>query len=203
MKKNLLTLVVLSSTLLCACSARHTPVAYDVTPGNHKGTCLGVAYGAEDIRIQTAKVSRTLMDRWYAETGYMLRQGQRPRVIITEIDNRTDQYISTDMIRDIIEGNAINDGRYTVVVGDTQDKQELSGMLYELTHDPKYSNSSRPQSNQALAPQFLGKVRLTKSRSQLPKHTIEEYRMTITLYDIETQTAMDSAWDVLRKKVVY
>ena len=176
-------------------------MAYDVTPGNHCGTTLGTAYGAEDLRIQTSKVNRTLMDRWYAETGHMLRQGQRPRVIITEIDNRTDQYIATDMIRDIIEGVAINDGRYTIVVGDRADKQELAGLLYELTHDSKYSNSSRPQEGQALAPQFLGKIRLTKSISHLPRHDIEEYRMTVTLYDIEQQTAMDSAWDVLRKEV--
>jgi hypothetical protein len=29
----------------------------------------------------------------------------------------------------------------------------------------------------------------------------EDYRMTVTLYDIETKEAIDSAWDVLSKKV--
>jgi hypothetical protein len=29
----------------------------------------------------------------------------------------------------------------------------------------------------------------------------EDYRMPVTLYDIETQEAIDSAWDVLSKKV--
>lgn len=192
------------TTLLCSfssCSTRHVPVAYDVTPGNHSGVQLGVGYGADDIRIQTSKINRTLMDRWFAETGHLLRKGVQPRIIITEIDNRTDVYISTDMVRDIVEGVAINDGRYTIVVGDAQDKRELAGLLYELTHDPKYSASSRPETGSALAPQFLAKIRITKSHSQLPKHKIEEYRMTITLYDVESQTAIDSAWDVLRKKV--
>ena len=32
-------------------------------------------------------------------------------------------------------------------------------------------------------------------------YTYEDYRMTVTLYDIETQEAIDSAWDVLCKKV--
>lgn len=203
MKKKLITLLALSSALSLgsSCSTRNVPVAYDVTPGNHKGTRLGVNYGAEDIRIQTSKVTRCLMDRWYAETGYLAKKGNLPRVVITEIDNRSDTYISTDMVRDIIESVAINDGRYTVTVGDTKDKQELAGLLYEVTHDPKYSSSSRPEAQQALAPQFLGKVRITKSSSPLPKYTVEEYRLTITLYDIETQTALDSAWDVLRKKV--
>ncbi len=140
------------------------------------------------------------MDRWLARTGYNCLNG-KPRIIITCIDNRTDHYISTDMIRDIIEGVAIDDGRFTVVVGDSSDEQELDNLMAKITQDPKYANSSRLTPGQATAPQFLAKVRITKAVTSDHFYDYEDYRMTITLYDIETQEAIDSAWDVLTKKV--
>lgn len=105
------------------------------------------------------------------------------------------------MIRDIIEGVAIDDGRYTVLVGDYQDERELDFLMSKITQDPKYSNSSRLSSGKAIAPQFLAKIRLTKSVTADRYFDYEDYRMTVTLYDIETQEAIDSAWDVLSKKI--
>lgn len=189
--------------LTCAatgCSCRYVRTVEDITPGNIRGTRLDWRYGAGDIRIQTTKVNRQLMDRWFAKTCYSNQNG-KPRIIITEIDNRTDCYISTDMIRDIIEGAAIDDGRYSVVVGDTSDERELDVLMNKIWNDPKYSNSSRLKPGQALAPQFLAKVRLTKAVTTDNCYYYEDYRMTVTLYDIETQEAIDSAWDVLSKKV--
>lgn len=181
------------------CACRHYPSAVDITPGNY-GERLDWRYGAADIRIQTTKINRQLMDRWFAKTAYNYQQG-RPRIVITEIDNRTDTYIPTDMIRDIIEGAAIDDGRYTIVVGDIADSRELDSWLNRITRDPKYSNSSRLAPNQVTAPQFLGKIRITKAINADRNYTYEDYRMSVTLYDIESQEAIDSAWDVLSKKV--
>lgn len=189
--------VALTST---SCSCRRVRTATDITPGNPCGEKLDWRYGATDIRIQTTKLNRQLMDRWIARTGYDCANG-KPRIIITEIDNRTDQYIATDMIRDIIEGVAIDDGRYTVLVGDYQDERELDYLMSKITQDPKYSNSSRLSAGKAIAPQFLAKVRITKSVTADRYFDYEDYRMTVTLYDIETQEAIDSAWDVLSKKV--
>lgn len=180
--------------------ARNVRTAVDITPGNPVGEKLDWRYGAADIRIQTAKINRQLMDRWIAKTGYNLDNG-KPRIVITEIDNRTDTYIPTDMIRDIIEGVAINDGRYTVLVGNASDERELDFLMAKITQDPKYMNSSRLRPNQAMAPQFLAKMRITKAVTKDPYFDYEDYRMTVTLYDIETQEAIDSAWDVLSKKV--
>jgi hypothetical protein len=194
----ILSLLALSLTLESCC--RRVRSAQDITPGNSTCEKLDWRYGASDIRIQTTKITRQLMDRWYAKTGWDC-QGTKPRIIITEVDNRTDGYISTDMIRDMIEGVAIDDGRYTIVVGDYRDEKELDFMMAKIIHDPKYNNSSRLQPGQATAPQFLGKIRLTKAVTSDCRYDYEDYRMTITLYDIETQEAVDSAWDVLTKKV--
>lgn len=183
-----------------SCHSRHVRMAQDITPGNCRGTKLDWRYGAGDIRIQTMKINGQLMDRWFAKTCYDIRMG-KPRIIITEIDNRTDCYISTDMIRDIIESAAIDDGRYSIIVGDTRDEQELDFLMRKILTDPKYSNSSRLQPCQALAPQFLAKVRLTKAVTYDQCYDYEDYRMTVNLYDIETQEAIDSAWDVLTKRV--
>lgn len=183
-----------------SCSYRHVRTAQDITPGNFHCEKLDWRYGAGDIRIQTTKVTRVLMDRWFAQTAYNCQYG-KPRLIVTEIDNRTDCYISTDMIRDIIEGAAIDDGRYTVVVGDICDEQELDMLMNKIVCDPKYGNSSRLTPGRALAPQFLAKVRLTKAVTSDCYYDYQDYRMTVTLYDIETQEALDSSWDVLRKRV--
>lgn len=192
---------LLASTVgLSSCSCRHFRYAKDITPGNPSCEKLDWRYGAGDIRIQTTKINRQLMDRWFAKTGWDCKSG-KPRIIITDIDNRTDCYIPTDMIRDIIEGAAIDDGRYTVVVGDYCDERELDMLMCKITHDPKYNNSSRLQAGQATAPQFLGKIRITKAVTSDRFYDYEDYRMTVTLYDIETQEAIDSAWDVLSKKV--
>jgi hypothetical protein len=183
-----------------SCVGRQVRMAQDITPGNRFHERLDWRYGAPDIRIQTTKLSRQLMDRWFAKTGYDWSYG-KPRIVITAVDNRTDCYISTDMIRDIFEGAAINDGRYTIVVGDYQDERELDWTMHKILCDPKYSQTSRLTPGMATAPQFLGKVRITKATSADPYYDYEDYRMTVTLYDIETQEAIDSAWDVLQKRV--
>lgn len=191
-----LAVIVMALTGCC----RRVRTAEDITPGNPCGEKLDWRYGAADIRIQTTKINKQLMDRWYAKTGYD-NKGGKPRIVITAIDNRTNGYISTDMIRDIIEGVAIDDGRYTIVVGDQQDERELDYLMSKVTHDPKYNNNSRLAAGLATAPQFLGKVRITKAVTSDNCNDYEDYRMTVTLYDIESQEAIDSAWDVLRKKV--
>jgi hypothetical protein len=186
---------ILLSTTSCCRSVR---TAYDVTPGN---LCekLDWRYGAGDIRIQTTKITSQLFNRWYAKTGYQCQQG-KPRIIITDIDNCTDQYISTDMIRDIFEGVAIEDGRFTVVVGNQEDESELD-YLMNKNASPKYNNHTCLQPGLAIAPQFLGKIRITKAVRSERFYDFEDYRMTVTLYDIQTQQAIDSAWDVLSKQV--
>jgi hypothetical protein len=200
LKLILKTVLLLAVAGLSASCTRSVRIAQDITPGNPSGEILDWRYGSTDIRIQTTKLTGELMNRWYAKTGWCDPQN-RPRIVITEIDNRTDTYISTDMIRDIVEGAAINDGRYTVLVGDYQNERELDYFMAKITHDPKYNNSSKLKSGCAIAPQFLGKIRITKAMTSDKYYNYEDYRMTVTLYDIETQEAIDSAWDVLCKKV--
>lgn len=191
--------LILLTTTLTGCH-RRIRTAEDITPGNFPCTKMDWRYGAADIRIQTCKAAGILMDRWYAKTNYDCKNG-KPRVVITEVENRTDCYISTDMIRDIFEGVAVDDGRFTVTVGDARNEAELDALMWKITADPKYSNSSRLQPNMATAPQFLGKVRITKAVTSDNFYDYEDYRMTVTLYDIETQEVVDSSWDVLSKKV--
>jgi len=192
-------LLALSLILLTGCG-RNIRTAEDVTPGNTKETCMNWKYGATDIRIQTGKITKELVDRWIAKTKYDITHW-KPRIIITHIDNRTDMVISTDMIRDIIEHAAVDDGRVTMVVGDTKNEQELDTWLKKITKDPKYAKKSRVDSNEVQAPQFLAKIRIVKAMTEQKRYDIEEYLMTLTLYDLETQEIVDSATDLLRKKV--
>lgn len=202
MKKSFLTLTTLAVLALTAtsCGCRHIRTAVDITPGNICNEKLDWRYGATDIRVQTTKITSQIMDRWFIKTGYSC-EIVKPRIIITEIDNCTDRYIATDMIRDIIEGVAVDDGRFTIVVGNDFDERELDYLMDKITFDSKYSNPTRLQEGMATAPQFLGKIRITKAVTSDRFYDYEDYRMTVTLYDIQTQEIVDSAWDVLRKKV--
>ncbi len=191
---------LLALALILTGCGRNIRTAEDVTPGNTKETCLNWKYGATDIRIQTGKITKELVDRWIARTKYEISNG-KPRIIVTQVDNRTDMVISNDMIRDIIEHAAVDDGRVTMVVGDTKDEQELDTWLKKITKDPKYARKSRVDNNAVQAPQFLAKIRIVKAITEQKRYDIEEYLMTLTLYDLETQEIVDSATDILRKKV--
>jgi hypothetical protein len=197
-------LIIISLTTLlatgCCAPKRCVRTAEDITPGNIPCTKLDWRYGAGDIRIQTSKITGNLMDRWAYKTGYNFSNG-KPRIIITDIDNNTDNYISSEMIRDIFEGAAADDGRFTIVVGNKSNEKELDRVMDKVVNDPKYANSSRLQPGRATAPQFLAKVRITKAVTSDPYYDYEDYRMQVTLYDIETQEVIDSDWDVLSKKV--
>ncbi len=198
-----LALVSLALTSCHPMCGRRYPCVTDVTPGNCHNIELDWHYGIRDMRIQMRNVTSTLMDRWYSKTGYQMEPGLKPRVVITDIDNRTDEYIALDLMRDVIESVAINDGRFSVVVGDTSDEEDLDNWMTRMRQDQKYSATTRLTAGQVTAPQFLGKVRLNKAVSSDRRTDFEEYRLTITLYDIETQEALDSAWDVLHKRIQY
>jgi len=64
-----------------------------------------------------------------------------------------------------------------------------------------YDNYQGKDTGNATAPEFLAKVRITKAVNSDRFYDYEDYRMTVTLYDIDTQEIVDSAWDVLRKRV--
>ncbi len=193
-------LTIAAVAALAACG-RNIRTAEDVTPGHTKETCLDWKYGATDIRIQTEKVTDILMQRWWNVARADLASKGKARIVITEVDNRTDQYISTDMIRDIIEEVAIDDGRFTITVGDVKDSEELDRLLAKVGMDPKYRLETRSEFGQATAPQFLAKIRLTKAVTHQKRSDMEHYRFSITLYDIQSQEAVDSASDTMYKRL--
>lgn len=195
---NIFPIALLVLGALSASCCRHVRVAEDITPGNFScGEKFDWRYGATDIRIQTSKIMCTLMDRWYCKTA----NGQKPRILISEVDNRTDYYISTDMIRDIFEGVAANDCRFITVAGDSFDACELDARLNDISSNPKYNPNTAAGCNNVTAPKFLAKIRITKAKTAQPRYDIEDWRMQISLYDLETHEVVDSAWDVLEKKV--
>ncbi len=201
MKFKTLTLMTATFCLLLSGCGRKIRTAEDVTPGHaNTGERLDWRYGANDLKIQTTSVLETLMNRWFKKTQYKGEEG-KPVIIVTKVENETDTYIPTAMIRDVIEGIAIDDGRFSIAVGNSADQKELDALMAKIQKDPLYNNESRIKGNKGKAPQFLAKIRLTKAVTYQKYYDIEDYRMTVTLYDIETQEAIDSAWDVMRKKV--
>lgn len=200
--KKIISVSLLALTLVSSsCAKRHVRQACDITPGNYGCEIMDWTYGAGDIKIQSRNICAHLMDRWYASSDPRVAYGAKPRLTISSVDNRTDMYISTDMIRDIIEGIAVEDGRFEVVVGDCADEQILDATLSDIETNPKYQQSRRPQYGKVKAPEFLAKILITKAVSRTDYYDYEDYRMTVKLFDVETQELIDSASDTLQKKV--
>jgi len=201
MKQIFITITALSLLSLSFSSCgRNIRTARDATPGNPVERELDWKYGANDIRIQTTKITCQLMNRWFARTGYNIACG-KPRIVITQVDNCTDTYISTAMIREIFEGAAASDGRFTITVGNISDERELDCELSKIQTSAKYNLAEAPREGNATAPHFLAKIRISKAINHTAYDDIEDYRMTVTLYNIETQEVIDQAYDVLRKRV--
>ncbi len=199
MKTKLPILLMILALMTASCGGRRLRIAEDITPGNYFYTKLDWRYGSGDIRIQLYKLCSVLMNNWQTKIGY--DAFYKPRIVITDIDNCTDEYISTEMIRDILEEIAVNDGRFTVVAGDRCDRAELDAWMDRILNDSKFDNSSRIKPSGAIAPQFLAKVRITKAIASDRCYDYQDYRMTVNLYDIETGCAIDSASDLLRKRI--
>ncbi|MBJ7449710.1 MAG: hypothetical protein JHC93_05055 [Parachlamydiales bacterium] len=195
--KKLIILNVLAALILTGCAHR-VRTACDVTPGNAQEHRLDWKYGATDLRIQTTKILSSLMDRWECSTRATTC---KPCIVITPVDNRTHHIISCDMIRDIFESAAAEDGRFTVVVGDFNDESALDKYMQKIQTQTKYDNDTRLEQNGAIAPQLLAKVRITEAITHQNRFDLEDYRMTVNLFDIQSQELIDSAYDVLSKKV--
>lgn len=187
--------------LVCSCG-RSFRTAQDITPGHLRERELDWRYGANDIRIQTTAIMKELMDRWYLKSEHHSEYAGKPRITITEVDNQSDQYIALEMVREIFEGVAVNDGRFVMTVGNEKDEAKLDEKIHKITHNKKYEKSeNKPSEGSATTPEFLARIRLTKAVTLQPRYEIQDYRMTVLLYDLESQEIVDSAWDVLRKKV--
>lgn len=195
-KISFLSLFLIGATLS---GCRNVRTARDVTPGNPSER-LDWRYGSADIRIQTTKIMGQLMNRWVKKTG-CLWNGHPARLVVSQVDNCTDRYISTEMVREIFESAAADDGRFIVVVGNACDEAELDHRLDKINLSGKYNPDTLSLPGMATAPEFLVKVRITKAVRADRFYDYEDYRMTVTLYDIETQEIVDSAWDVLCKQV--
>lgn len=69
-------ILLLALMMLSSCACRSVRIAEDITPGNISCDKLDWRYGAKDIRIQTTKLNKQLMDRWLEKSGYNLYNGK-------------------------------------------------------------------------------------------------------------------------------
>ncbi|MBB65571.1 MAG: hypothetical protein CMO81_10970 [Waddliaceae bacterium] len=157
-------------------------------------------YTADDLCYQSALVAKQLIDRWENQFEKQIDKKEKPRLLINDLDNRTDVPLSHKDVSKYLDLIAAKDGRFTVKLGNTQDEQENDMMMDRYLSDPHYSTDATPDHPNGKAPQFLTKIRLSKAVTSDQVYNYEDYRLSILLYDIETQELIDSAWDVLRKQ---
>ena len=140
-------------------------------------TVVDWRYGASEIRVQAGNASRALMERWFATTGHDCHK-IRPRLLIVNFNNETDCYIPQDVVCDAIFRAASDDGRYSMELGAT---------------NPRINSWHRPT--------FIGEITLSKELTPGTSCDIEKFRLTIDLYETESKEFIDSAQDILWKKL--
>ncbi len=185
--------------LLSATSCSLNKIAHNFSINNSRATVVDWRYGASEIRIQTCKATRTLIERWLAKTS-SCQSTDCPRIIITKFKNCTDCYIPCEMIRDAVEEAALDDGRFTILMCDPKSEQKLTGCMSKTQRHPKYRYPAAPSPDGNSGPKFFGKICLTKISSTDPACQLEEYHLALDLYDAETEELVDSAQDILYKK---
>ncbi len=151
-------------------------------------------YSLTDLRKQLRKTQNELLDRYFvAKSTQTTPIGKGPCIIFSAIDNRSDSFFSQDDLSHLIEENALQDGRYKVVVSALNDEQKIKELLENMYKESLDS----PESFEDV---FLGKIRIHKTTLPLKKRKERAYRLTITLYDPTNHEAIDSAGDTLIKK---
>ena len=147
-------------------------VVESVDPGSLLYT--DVNYGSEDLHILTEKiVNRMLQDKLF--NGEVV-------ILVSDIQNRTDEHIDTREILDSIESAIIKSGRAKFVDGKMRAK-----LAQELAYQKKsgYVNPrQRKQAGKQLAPQYMLDGYITAIKKKNTNH----YRLILKLHNIETGT---------------
>ncbi len=142
-------------------------------PGFRRGEKAAAQRVAWQYGANDLRIQATKVNKKLIENWLEGHEG-KPLLYIAEVDNRTDWHIDTEMLQDIFTNVAINDGRYDV----TMEEPDTGDI-----------------------PVLRATILLTKKATKLKYFEYEDYIMTITVFDNDNQQKIDSAWDILRKRV--
>jgi len=151
-------------------------------------------YGPAAIRAQTAAIMKPLMDDWYAKNG---ERFDRPRILLTNINNTTGEYIASNEVRGAFDSVADQDGRFTVIIADAVDNCEFKRVTNEFDKIQKSEDEIRVKDGEKIIPDFFAKIRFKKVETC----SYEEYWMTIALYDVGTKELIGSGSNVFRRQL--
>lgn len=151
-------------------------------------------YGPSIIRKQTIAILKPLIDEWYAKNG---ERFDKPRILLTRINNTTGEYIASNEVRAAFQSAADDDGRFTVILEDVVDDCEFKRVTNAFDKIQKSEDEIRVKDGEKIIPDFFAKIRFQKVKAC----PFEEYWMTIALYDIETKELIGSGTNVFRRKL--
>jgi hypothetical protein len=165
-----------------------------IEPYNYGENAQCWEYGPSVIRAQTITILKPLMDDWYAKNG---ERFDKPRILLTRINNTTGEYIASNEVRAAFQSAADDDGRFTVILEDVADDCEFNRVTNAFDKIQKREDEIRVKEGEKIIPDFFAKIRFKKVEAC----PYEEYWMTIALYDVETKALIGSGTNVFRRQL--
>lgn len=151
-------------------------------------------YGPSVIRAQTVVILKQLIDDWYVKNG---ERFDKPRILLTRINNTTGEYIASNEVRAAFQSAADEDGRFTVILEDVVDNCEFNQVTNAFDKIQKREDEARIKEGEKIIPDFFAKIRFKKVGTS----PYEEYWMTIALYDVETKELIGSGSNIFRRNL--
>lgn len=141
-------------------------------------------------------LSRPWLTNWIADN-----QGQRPIVIVGPVDNRTEDYIETNLFTNAIERELLNSGKVRLV-GSASQRDDLRAERFQGDewNSPETRKILRSELGADLM--LLGEVNDNTSRSLRGETVVKYYQATLELINIETNEKLWSGIQEIKKTSV-
>ncbi len=168
------TLIVVAATALMAGCAKPTTEYGD----SRAVETVTNEFGSTDLQMIAEDMTRSLL------VHPVIANGNRPRVTISPVRNKTSEYIDTKSITDSIRAQLVKSGRARFVV----DINEMSGQKAELDRqtDELYDQNKAKKKGKMLGADFRIDGEITSIVKQTKDVKDVFYKMSLQLVNIET-----------------
>jgi uncharacterized protein (TIGR02722 family) len=175
-------LAVLASTVLglTAC----TPSFEGEYSDPSKAEIVDDRWNETDARKTAEHMIQGMLEKPWLESYKRAHNGQKPVVIVADVENRTDEHLDVKQLTDYIQDELINSGKVRFVNKDQRQK-----LLDELKFQQSgaVDKATAKQSGKVIGADYILSGNITSSVHQMDDLKTVDYQTNLTLTNIQTQ----------------
>lgn len=137
-----------------------------------------------DARKTAEHMIKGMLEKPWLESYKKGHGGQKPVVIVMDVENRTDEHLDVKQLTDYIQDELINSGKVRFVNKDQRQK-----ILDEIKYQQggAVNKNTAKQTGKAIGADFILSGSVSSSVHQMDQRKTVTYQTTLTLTNIETQ----------------